>query len=40
MEQGPYLEANRFAAIQEITRILLNPKVHSAFTSARQLSLF
>jgi hypothetical protein len=28
MEQGPSLEANRFVSIQEIPRILLNPKVH------------
>jgi hypothetical protein len=28
MEQSPYLEANRFVAIQEIPRILWNPKVH------------
>ena len=28
MEQGPFWEANRFAASQEIPRILCNPKVH------------
>jgi hypothetical protein len=28
MEHRPYWEANRFAAIQEIPRILRNPKVH------------
>jgi hypothetical protein len=28
MEQSPSWEANRFAASQEIPRILLNPKVH------------
>jgi hypothetical protein len=28
MEQSPSWEANRFAASQEITRILWNPKVH------------
>ena len=28
MEQSPFLEANWFAAIQEIPRILWNPKVH------------
>jgi len=27
MEQGPSWEANRFSAIQEIHRILWNPKV-------------
>jgi hypothetical protein len=29
MEQGPFWEANRFAASQEIPRILWNPKAHS-----------
>ena len=28
MEQSPSWEANRSSAIQEIPRILLNPKVH------------
>jgi hypothetical protein len=28
MQQSPSWEANRFAASQEIPRILLNPKVH------------
>jgi len=28
MQQGPSWEANRFSAIQEIPRILWNPKVH------------
>jgi hypothetical protein len=28
MEQNPSWEANRFAASQEIPRVLLNPKVH------------
>jgi hypothetical protein len=28
MEQSPSWEANRFSAIQEIPRILWNPKVH------------
>jgi hypothetical protein len=28
MEHSPSGEANRFAATQEITRILWNPKVH------------
>jgi hypothetical protein len=28
MEQSPSGEANRFAASQEIPRVLLNPKVH------------
>jgi len=28
MEQSPSLEANRFSASQEITRILWNPNVH------------
>ena len=28
MEQSPYWEANRFAASQEIPRILWNPKVY------------
>ena len=28
MEQSPSLEANSFSAIQEILRILWNPKVH------------
>jgi hypothetical protein len=28
MDQGPSLEANRFSASQEISRILWNPKVH------------
>jgi len=37
MEQSSSWEANRFAASQEIPRILWNPKVHTAFTSARHL---
>jgi hypothetical protein len=28
MEQSPFWETNRFAASQEIPRILRNPKVH------------
>jgi hypothetical protein len=28
MEQSPSVEANRFSASQEISRILWNPKVH------------
>jgi hypothetical protein len=28
MQQGPSWEANRFAASQEIPRVLWNPKVH------------
>jgi hypothetical protein len=28
MEQSPYLEANQFAASQEIPSILLNPTAH------------
>jgi hypothetical protein len=28
MEQSPFWEANRFAAGQEIPRILWNPKIH------------
>ena len=39
MQQSPSWEANRFSASQEIPRILWNPKVHTAFTSARHLSL-
>ena len=39
MQQSPSLEANRSSANQEIPRILWNPKVHTAFTSARHLSL-
>jgi hypothetical protein len=31
MEQSPFWEANRFAASQEIPRILWNPKVHYRF---------
>jgi hypothetical protein len=38
-EQSPSWEANRFSASQEISGILVNPKVHYAFTSARHLSL-
>ena len=36
MQQSPSWEANRFSASQEITRLLLNPKVHYR-THERQL---
>ena len=39
MEHSPSWEANRFSAIQEIPRILWNPKVHTASTSSCHLSL-
>jgi hypothetical protein len=39
MEQSPSWEVDRFSASQEIPRISWNPKVHTAFTSARHLSL-
>jgi len=39
MQQSPSWEANRFSASREIPRILWNPKVITAFTSARHLSL-
>ena len=39
MVQSPSWEANWFAASQEITRISRNPKVITALTSVRQLSL-
>jgi len=39
MQHSPSWEANWFAASQGIFRILWNPKVHNAFTSARHLSL-
>ena len=39
MQHSPSWEANQFSASQEIPRILCNPKVHTAFTSARHLSL-
>ena len=39
MGHSPSWEANRFSASQEIPRILWNPKVHSAFTNDRHLSL-
>jgi len=38
-EQSPTWEAKRFSASQEIPRILWNPKVHCAFTTAHHLSL-
>ena len=38
-EQSASWEANRFEASQEIPRIVCNPKVITAFTSARHLSL-
>ena len=39
MVQSPSWEGNRFAASQEIPRILCNPKVHYRFTSTNYLSL-
>jgi hypothetical protein len=39
MEQSPSWETNRFAASQEIPRILWNPKIHYPIHSARYLSL-
>jgi len=40
MEQNPSWEANRFSPSQEISHILWNLKVHTAFTRARHLSLY
>jgi hypothetical protein len=39
MQHSPSWEANRFSASQEITHILWNPKVITAFKIARHLSL-
>jgi hypothetical protein len=39
MEQIPNWEANRFALVKKVPRHLLNPKVLTAFTSARHVSL-
>ena len=39
MEHSPFWEADRFSAIQEIPRFLWKPKVSTAFTRARHLSL-
>ena len=39
MEQSPSWAANRFAASQEIPRILWNPRFITTFTSTRHLSL-
>ena len=40
MQHSPSWKSNRFSASQKIPRILCNPKVHYAFTSAHHLSLF
>ena len=40
MEQSPSWEANQLSASPVIPHILRNPKGHTAFTSARHLSLF